>query len=68
MAIVAALQASPGFRLAPLSPDTALHIRELTALRDIHDRLIVAEAIERDAVLITRDEEITGSGLIGTVW
>jgi len=66
--IVATIRSTPGFRLAPLSPETALHIGDLSVLRDIHDRLIVAEALEWDAVLITRDQAISASGLVDTVW
>jgi PIN domain nuclease of toxin-antitoxin system len=34
----------------------------------MHDRLIVAEAIARGLPLITRDQTITASGLVKTVW
>jgi PIN domain nuclease of toxin-antitoxin system len=66
--IFAALQAAPGFRFTSLTPQTALRIQSLTALPDIHDRLIVAEALESGATLITRDEAITASGLVPVVW
>lgn len=66
--IVATLRATPGFVLTPLSVDRALHIHKLTILPDIHDRLIVAEAIELRADLITRDQAIIASGLVDTIW
>jgi len=66
--VVAALRATPGFRFTSLSPEVALHTQSLIALPDIHDRLIVAEAIETGATLITRDQAITASGLVPTVW
>ena len=66
--IFAALRAAPGFRFTSLTPQTALRIQSLTALPDIHDRLIVAEALESGATLITRDQAITASRLVPVVW
>jgi PIN domain nuclease of toxin-antitoxin system len=66
--IFAAVQAAPGFRFTSLTPQTALRIQSLTTLPDIHDRLIVAEAIETGATLITRDQAVTASGLVPVVW
>ena len=66
--IVAALRSRPGFELTSLSPEVAIDIQKLTALRDIHDRLIVAEAMRLGATLITRDMQITASGLAPVVW
>lgn len=66
--IVAALRAIPGFCLTSLSPEIAIRIQSLTALPDIHDRLIVAEALESGASLITCDQVITRSGAVATVW
>ena len=66
--IVSALRANPGFRFTSLSPEIALRIQALTGLPDIHDRLIVAEALETGASLITRDQAIIASGLVRTVW
>lgn len=34
----------------------------------MHDRLIVAETLRRGAVLITKDQEITKSGLVPVLW
>ena len=67
-AVMAALRATPGFEIRPLTPEVALSIQSLTALPDIHDRLIVAEAIADKATLITRDQSITASGLVQTIW
>jgi len=54
--------------LTPLSPEAAIRIQSLIALSDIHDRLIVAEALETGATVITRDQAITTSGLVRVVW
>lgn len=66
--VVDALKRRPGIELSPLSLNTVLRIAGLTALPDIHDRLIVAEALERDATVITLDQAITASGLVPVVW
>lgn len=66
--IVTTLRDTPGFRLTALSPEVALRIQSLTSLPDIHDRLIVAEALETGATIITRDQIITASGLVPVVW
>jgi PIN domain nuclease of toxin-antitoxin system len=66
--ILTALKSRAGFELVPLSPEVAVEIRKLTALRDIHDRLIVAEAMRLGATLITRDLQITACGLTPVVW
>jgi PIN domain nuclease of toxin-antitoxin system len=66
--IVAALRSNSKFLLSPLSPEIALRIQSLTKLSDIHDRLIVAEALAAGASLITRDQAITASGYVPVVW
>jgi PIN domain nuclease of toxin-antitoxin system len=66
--VLQTLRTVPSAHLTSLSHELALRIQALKAFDDIHDRLIVAETLERDAVLITRDETITQSGLVVTVW
>ena len=66
--VLTALKTRPGFRLTALTTQTVLRIQSLTALADIHDRLIVAEALELGATVITRDRTIAASGLVPVVW
>ena len=66
--ILAKLRAMSGFEFLALLPETAAKIRELTALPDIHDRLIVAEAMIQNMPLISFDEAITKSKLVEVVW
>ena len=66
--LISALKTQPAIELSSLVPEVALQIQSLTALGDIHDRLIVAEAIARGAAVITRDAAITESGLVQTLW
>ncbi len=62
------LRNSPGFSTPPLTADTALRIATLSHLPDIHDRLIVAEAMTWGAVLITNDQLITQAAILPVVW
>lgn len=67
-AVMSALRSASGFVLNSLAPDVALSIRSFSALPDIHDRLIVGEALANSAVLITRDQAIAASGLVPIAW
>jgi PIN domain nuclease of toxin-antitoxin system len=66
--VVTKLTSTTGYKLVPLSPELVLTISSLTTIPDIHDRLIVAEAIERGATLITKDRLITASRLVPILW
>lgn len=39
-----------------------------SAITEIHDRIIVGVARRMNAKLLTRDREITNSGIVATVW
>ena len=67
-AILTTLESLPGVTIAPLTLEVTLGIRQLVALPDMHDRLIVAEARVREADLISVDRAITASGLVRLVW
>ena len=45
-----------------------MQLRNLTAIPEMHDRIIVAAAIEYGAALITFDRTITESGLVKVIW
>jgi PIN domain nuclease of toxin-antitoxin system len=51
-----------------LSLERTLDCLHLAAIPEMHDRLIVAEAIAQGAILITRDEAIMTSGVTAVVW
>jgi PIN domain nuclease of toxin-antitoxin system len=59
---------APNIRLSDLTSDLVEHAMNLTAIPDIFDRLIVAETLERGAVLITKDSVISDSKLVPVVW
>lgn len=67
-AAIVMLQNAPGFRLVDLSARTALLTQQLDMLPDIHDRLIVATALEHGATLLTADEAIIVAGIVPVAW
>jgi len=52
----------------PLELSDVLSLPALSSIPEMHDRLIVAEALRRHATLITKDENIAKSGLISVIW
>ena len=63
-----AMRSSENYNLVPLLPEVVIASHTLSAIPDIFDRLIVAEALARGLPLITRDGVIHGSGLVATIW
>ena len=66
--ILKAIKASPNIEFLDLDLLSTLKLRELTQIEEMHDRMIVASAIKYQVPLITRDENITNSGLIKVIW
>jgi PIN domain nuclease of toxin-antitoxin system len=66
--ILSAIQNSPNIEFVDFDYETALQLRDLTSIPEMHDRIIVAAAIEYEAILITFDGTITESGLVDVVW
>jgi len=62
------LRLDPGYTLLSLEPERIIASHTLTAIPDIFDRLIVAEARHRNVPLITRDTLIVAAGVVETVW
>ena len=67
------VQADPRIDLYPLSPAVLVHSFTITAILELHDRLIVGTAIYLGSLghtvsLITRDADIARSGLVDVVW
>ena len=61
-------QGRQNYELLPLLPDLVRGSRTLTAIPDIFDRLIVAEARRLGLPLISHDPIIRASGLVNLVW
>lgn len=66
--IIEQLRSAPTYHLVDLTPYTVLRIQSLAQLPDIHDRLIVATALEAGATIITRDQSITHARLAPVIW
>jgi predicted nucleic acid-binding protein len=64
----ARLAQSKQFVLLPFYPSHTLDFDASSAVTEMHDRMIAADALRMRAKLITRDEQITSSGVIATVW
>lgn len=65
---ISLMELSQYHQLLPLLPETAVASRTLTAIPDIFDRLIAAEALRLGLPLITHDSVITNSGSVSVVW
>jgi PIN domain nuclease of toxin-antitoxin system len=61
------IEGKAGFVLESLSPDDVNEARQLP-FRDPFDPLIAGTAIRLGYPLITRDQPITDSGLLQTIW
>lgn len=66
--IITAIQSSPNIEFVEFDYESALQLRHLTAVPEMHDRMIVATAIKHKATLITLDASITQSKLVKVVW
>jgi PIN domain nuclease of toxin-antitoxin system len=66
--ILDAIQDSPNVEFVDFDYELAMRLRDLRAVPEMHDRMIVATAIEYQATLITIDESITTSGLVNVIW
>jgi PIN domain nuclease of toxin-antitoxin system len=66
--IVRQLGTLPAFSILPLRLATIQRLPALNSVPEMHDRLIVAEALAHKASVITRDRAITEAGVVPTVW
>ena len=56
------------YRVLPFDLHAARRLTDVTTISEMHDRMIVCEALAHQAPLITKDEEIRQSGIVQTVW
>ncbi len=56
------------FIIAPLDADILKIADKIESDLEMHDKLIAATAIYYEAVLITRDENLSRSQIVATVW
>lgn len=67
-ATFALLMQSAQFVLLPFEPIDTLEFDRDKAVSDIHDRIIVGLARRVNATLLTRNAQITDSGVVTTMW
>ena len=65
---IARIEAMDNFEIAPLDLEVLRMADSIEAPLEMHDKLIVATALCYDSILITRDEQITKSKTVKTVW
>jgi predicted nucleic acid-binding protein len=65
---VAKIEALANFEIAPLDLDVLKIAESIDAPLEMHYKLIAATAIRYNACLITRDEQITKSRVVKTIW
>ncbi len=66
--LLAALDAVGGIELSDLGRAQLERLDSFPEIPEMHDRLIAAEAAALDAPVVTRDETLTASVQIETVW
>lgn len=66
--VLQGLSEHPAFELAPLDEERIRAFVQLTSVPEMHDRLIATEARLRNATLLTRDAELTASGVVPVLW
>ena len=66
--LILKIQEAENFEVSPLGLNQLLCFKEQTKISEMHDRLIVCEALLNKARVITKDREIKDSGLVEVVW
>ena len=72
-AIITAVESDPRIFVHPLTDDVVVEAHALTSISEMHDRQIVATARKIDeqgqaTMLLTKDANIQGSGVVRTDW
>jgi PIN domain nuclease of toxin-antitoxin system len=65
---VGKIESMANFEIAVLDLDVLKIAERISAPLEMHDKIIVATALCYDAGLITKDEQITKSKVVKTVW
>ncbi|MBC8448609.1 MAG: PIN domain-containing protein [Chloroflexi bacterium] len=66
--IINRITGNPHYEVVPLRLEQVLRLKTETAIRTMHDRMIVCDGLIHDAKLITRDEAITQAGVVEVIW
>jgi len=65
---VSRIESLQNFEVLPLTVEILKLADRIEYSLEMHDKLIVATALSRKAILITKDEQITKSKCVKTVW
>lgn len=66
--VLAELKRRKNYRTVPFTRKILLRVEKIRRVPELHDRLIVATAIEHKAIVVTRDRDIVNSGKVETIW
>ncbi|MDN3515523.1 MAG: PIN domain-containing protein [Candidatus Brocadia sp.] len=66
--LIQKIQESNNFQISPLNMDILLCLKNQKEILEMHDNLIICEAIINNAKIITNDKEITNSELVDVIW
>src|SRR3990167_8918959 len=66
--LIQKIQESNNFQISPLNMDILLCLKNQKEILEMHDNLIICEAIINNARIITKDKEIIDSKLVDVVW
>jgi PIN domain nuclease of toxin-antitoxin system len=66
--ILIGVQNSPNVEFIDFDYESTMRLRDLETIPEMHDRMIVATAVEYGATVITADESITTSGVVEVIW
>jgi len=66
--LIRKIQQAKNFEISPLGSNQLLCFKKQTEIPEMHDRLIVCEALLNKARVITKDREIKDSGIVEVVW
>jgi PIN domain nuclease of toxin-antitoxin system len=62
------IREAENFELSPLGIDQLLCLKNEKSIQEMHDRLIVCEALINGAIIITKDEKIKAAGIVEVLW
>jgi len=66
--LILKIRDSDNFEISTLGLDELICLKEQTAIPEMHDRFIVCESLLHKAKIITKDKQITNSGVVEVIW
>jgi len=62
------IENSSNYLIYDLNLEVIRKLKELTKIRELHDRIIVAIALLSDSKILTKDENIASSNYAEVIW